>query len=389
MSLFFLIMIYITFISLGLPDALLGSAWPVVYRDIGAGATSAGAISMIVAGGTIISSLMTDRLIRRFGTGKLTAFSVFLTAAALAGCSVSPSFGWLCFFAVPLGLGAGAVDAGLNNFVALHYEARHMSWLHCFWGIGATGGPAIMAFFLARGNNWHGGYRAVSVIQFLLVIALVVTLPLWKHVEKRADLSEGETAAVRPKNPLSLPMAKTAMVGFFCYCGLEALTGLWGASYLVSVKMVAAGTAAGLSGMFYLGITAGRFLSGFATMKLSNPALIRLGEWLILIGIGAVVVLPGEAAAAGLFLIGLGCAPIYPCMLHETPNRFGSEISQAVMGFQMACAYVGSTFCPPLTGLLARFLDIRVMIPVSLVLLVFTIISSERVNRRMKQIQQL
>ena len=354
-----LAVIYLAFISLGLPDSLLGSVWPTMYREFSVPVSYAGGISMIIAVGTIISSLLSDRLTKRFGAGKITAVSVFMTAAALFGFSTSHTFIALCLWAVPYGLGAGCVDAALNNYVALHYTSRHMSWLHCMWGVGASLGPYIMGYALSNGHSWNMGYRYISILQILLTAVLLFSLPLWK--KPTVPTKSSHTAASYHEQALSLSQivrisgAKEIMITFFCYCALEQTTGLWGSSYLVTVRGIAEDVAAGWISLYFIGITLGRILSGFLSMKLSQKQLIRLGQ--LLIGIGIIVLLlplPSLAAVVGLLFIGLGCAPIFPSLLHETPNTFGKINSQALMGIQMASAYVGTTFMPPLFGLLAE-----------------------------------
>lgn len=382
MSVFLLVIIYITFISLGLPDSVLGAAWPTMYGDLGAAVSSAGFLSMIVTAGTVISSLLTDRLVRRFGVGKLTAFSVCMTAAALLGFSFAPSFGVLCLLALPLGLGAGAVDAGLNNFVALHYEARHMSWLHCFWGIGVTVSPALLSFFLGQPQGWRQGYRLIGALQCVLSAVLLFTLPLWRQKRAAAETEEAAPAAVCQR-PFSLPLAKPAMLSFFCYCALETLANLWSASYLVNAKGLAPQEAARWVSLFFFGITLGRFLSGFATMRLSNPNLIRLGHVFGAVGI-VFLFFPGVLPAVGLFLLGLGCAPIYPCTLHETPVRFGAANAQSLMGLQMACAYVGSTVVPPAAGLLTNVTGFGLIPVLMLLFLAGSLLTSEYIRRAMR-----
>ena len=352
-----LAVIYLSFISLGLPDSLLGSAWPVIHAELGVPMSWAGAVSIIVSLGTVVSSLQSDRLTKKLGTGKVTAISVGMTAAALFGFSVSGSFWMLCLWAVPYGLGAGSVDAALNNYVALHYASRHMSWLHCMWGLGAAVGPYVMGLALASGAGWHMGYRYISLLQIALTAVLVISLPLWRFHRTGAAGEENRNAA-----PLTLPQilripgAKEVMAAFFCYCALEQTAILWASSYLNVYKGIPAETAAGYAGLFFLGITAGRALSGFLTMKLSDPQMIRLGQGIIALGV-LVMLLPAHeyVALAGLVLVGLGCAPIYPCVIHSTPDHFGADKSQAVIGVQMASAYVGTCLMPPLFGLIASY----------------------------------
>lgn len=351
-----LALIYVSFISLGLPDSLLGSAWPQMQESLGVSLSLGGVISFLITASTILSSLMSHQVIQRFGTGAVTMCSVALTALALFGFSLSNSFLALCLWAIPYGLGAGSVDAALNNFVALHCKAKHMSWLHCFWGIGATGGPYIMGLCLSRGMGWQAGYRTISFLQMALTLILLLSLPLWKKQE--LPLSGGET--VRPQTPqwgklLKRPGVKAALTAFFFYSALELTTGLWGSSYMVAVRGISPETAAKWISLFYLGITAGRFFSGFLTLRFSDDAMVRLGEGTAIVGI-LLILLPlhNLFLCVGLILTGLGCAPIYPSLLHATPQRFGKSLSQSLMGTQMAISYLGSTTMPPVSGFLSE-----------------------------------
>lgn len=348
-----LVIIYISFISLGLPDSMLGAAWPVMHESLNLPVSFAGAISMVVSFGTVVSSLLSARLVRRFGAGLVTAVSVLMTAAALLLFSVTRSFPVLLLLAVPLGLGGGSVDAALNNFIALHYKARHMSWLHCFWGVGCMTGPVIMSYFLARGGDWPAGYRVVGLIQSVLVVGLFLTLPLWKKAAVSDDLNSAEEQTILPiKALLKLPGAKQSLASFYVYCSIEATIMLWGATFLVKARGVNAETAAQWMSLNILGITAGRLLSGFLTMKFSSRRMIKMGQCTIVLGAVCLAVLRGGVwPAVGLFLVGFGCAPIYPSLIHETPRNFGAAHSQQIIGIQMACAYVGTTLMPPLFGL--------------------------------------
>ena len=348
-----LIIIYLAFISLGLPDSLLGAAWPVMHRELAAPLPWSGIIFLIISAGTVVSSLLSDRLNRRFGTGKVTACSVALTCAALFGFSISGAFWQLCLWAVPYGLGAGGVDAALNNYVALHYASRHMSWLHCMWGVGATAGPYIMGAVLSAGSGWQTGYRVIGCIQLALTAALLLSLSLWKQNASESRKQEGEKA-LSLVNVLAIPGAKAVMLAFFCYCALEQTVGLWASSYLVNVRGVEPVTAARYGSLFFLGVTGGRAISGFVTYRLNDTQMVRLGQGIIAAG-AALLILPlGEPIAlAGLVLIGLGCAPIYPCIIHSTPAHFGAARSQALIGVQMASAYVGTLLMPPLFGALS------------------------------------
>ena len=369
-----LVIIYLAFISLGLPDALLGSAWPSMYRELGASVSYAGIISMIIAGGTIISSLFSDRLIRAFGTGKVTVISVAMTAAALFGFSSSHSFIQLCLWAIPYGLGAGSVDAGLNNFVALHYKSRHMSWLHCFWGIGATAGPYIVGSEMC--------IRDRGVIQIALVACLVLSLPLWRVRTEGSSGQDDTHKQITLREGLRLPGAKAVLTAFFCYCALEATAGLWASSYMVLHKGIAPQTAAKWASFFYLGITLGRLVSGFVTDRAGDRNMVRCGQLTAFAGTVLLFLPAGDGAVlAGLIMVGLGCAPIYPRLLHETPDNFGVQYSQSMMGMQMACAYVGSTFMPPLFGVVAERISVT-LYPVCLVVFVVLMIGmTERMGR--------
>lgn len=393
MATWFLIVIYLAFISLGLPDSLLGSAWPVMWPEIGSSLGSAGLVSMIIAAGTIISSLASGRMIQLLGTGRITMGSCLLTAMSLLGFSMAPSMLWLIVLAIPLGLGAGAVDAALNHYVADNYKAHHMNWLHCFWGVGATMGPIIMATFIAGEHSWRGGYAAVAIIQFVLVLVLLVTLPLWKRVAAAREQEQpvhrdqeislqAETEVNFPVKVLQMRGVKPSLFAFLLYCGVETTVGLWGASYLVQSRQVTAEMAAGWISLYYGGITFGRLITGFITLKVHNRHLIRYGQLITVVG-GLVLLLPLPASISivGFVLIGLGLAPIYPGLLHETPARFGREHSAKLMGYQMAVAYSGTTLVPPLFGLLAAQVSTDLFPIVVLILLVLMLFSVEMVNR--------
>lgn len=378
-----LFIIYLAFISLGLPDSLLGAAWPAMYPVFDVPVSYAGILSMIIAAGTIVSSLQSDRMTRMLGTGKVTALSVAMTAVALLGFSITKSFFLLCIWAVPYGLGAGSVDAALNNYVALHYKSRHMSWLHCMWGLGATVGPYLMGYALAHGHGWNGGYRYIGILQVALTAVLLFTLPLWKKRTASQGSASVKAHALTLRQILQIPGAKEVMVCFFCYCAVEQTTILWASSYLTLCKNVPAETAAGFASVFFLGITIGRGLSGFVTMKLRDTQMIRLGQALIGAGI-LVVLLPGTEILSliGFSLIGLGCAPVYPCIIHSTPGHFGADRSQAVIGVQMASAYTGTCLMPPLFGILANNFTAG-LLPVYLGgLLVLMVVMHELLNKR-------
>ena len=395
MATFFLVIIYMAFISLGLPDSMLGVAWPVMQPEYGLPLETAGFLYMIIAGGTIVSSLASGTVTKLLGTGKVTVISVLMTAIALVGFSFSSSLIWLIICAVPLGLGGGAVDAALNNYVATHYKSHHMSWLHCFWGVGATLGPIIMSVFISGQFSWRSGYVAIALIQFALVVLLFVTLPLWNKVAKnrQVDLIEDPSDSkvdlpnetVQHVKPLQIKGVKLALIPFLFYCGVEATMGLWGSSFLVSVKELPVAVAAQWVSLFYAGITIGRLVTGFVTLKVSNRMLIRTGQLTALIGAVLLLLpLPISFSLVGFIFVGLGLAPIYPCMLHETPARFGKEHSQSIMGYQMAVAYTGSTFLPPLLGLMASQSSMGIFPILIVIYIIAMLIGSEKVNTLMK-----
>ncbi len=369
--------IYIAFISLGLPDSLLGSAWPVMYADLGAPVAAQSVITTIVTAATIVSSLATAPLMRRLGTGKLTAISVGMTAVSILGFAASTSLWQLCLLAVPYGLGAGSVDASLNNYVALHYGERHMSWLHCCWGVGTSVSPVIMGWALAGPLSWHAGYLTVGIMQACITALLVFSLPLWNKVSDAAPADGAEKGAPAPTAPadgekpaatssdapsapdaapsyadvLRLPGAAAAILSFGCYSGFEYVCGLWSSSHLVMARGIAEAQAATMASFFYMGITAGRFLSGIVAPHVGSKNMIRLGQAVAAAGLAVFIAGQGEAILSlALALIGLGCAPIYPSIISLTPERFGEKASQSMVSLQMACAYAGSTIMPPLVA---------------------------------------
>lgn len=380
-----LAVIYLSFISLGLPDSLLGSAWPTMYSELKVPISFAGIISMIISIGTIISSLQSDRLTRKLGTGKVTAISVAITAVSLFGFSISNSFLSLCIWAIPYGLGAGSVDASLNNYVALNYKSRHMSWLHCMWGVGATLGPYIMGYALNQGMAWNSGYRIIAILQIILTAVLIFSLPLWKK-HSNTIIDNGDNITSKPlsfKEIIKIPGAKEVMLCFFCYCALEQTTGLWASSYLTLYKGISADTAASFAGMFFIGITIGRALSGFITMKLNDMQMIKMGQLIIGLGIITLLLPLGKfVSLIGLILIGLGCAPIYPCIIHSTPSHFGADKSQAIIGVQMASAYVGTCIMPPIFGLIANHITVSLFPIYLLIILIFMIVMYVLLNKK-------
>ena len=383
MSSLLIAIIYLAFISLGLPDSLIGSAWPVMHTQLNVPTSYAGIVTMLIAGGTIVSSLFSDRLTRKFGAGMVTSCSVLLTALALMGFSVTHSFAPLCIWAIPYGLGAGAIDAALNNYVALHFKARHMSWLHCFWGVGASISPYIMSYSLTGGMGWEHGYRIVGMIQIGLTAVLFLSLPLWKNRKNEAVTGTEAPRALRFRQALRIKGVPMILLTFFAYCALESSAGLWASSYLVQARGADPIVAAKFAALFYMGITFGRFLSGFISEKMGDKKLIRTG--ILIVAAGCIlVVIPFSTdvpALIGLIIIGLGCAPIYPSVIHATPSNFGRENSQAIIGIQMASAYAGSTFMPPVFGWIASIAGI-VLYPFYLLLFVIIMfLMSEKLNR--------
>ena len=379
-----LALIYLAFISLGLPDSLLGAGWPTMYGELGVPVSYMGIVSMVISGGTIISSLMSDRLTRKFGTRVVTVVSVFLTAGALFGFSFSDRFWMLILFSVPYGLGAGAIDAALNNYIALHYSARHMSWLHCFWGVGAIVSPFIMSYALTS-STWNDGCRIVGYIQLGIAALLLVTLPVWKINSKKTDVVEQKNIGLL--GALKIKGVPFILIGFFAYCAAEATAMQWASTYFVEVKHISEAQAAQFASLFYIGITAGRFLSGFVSAKIGDRRMIIIGASVLTLGIILLVipVTAAELSLAGFVIIGLGCAPIYPSIIHSTPANFGAENSGAIIGIQMACAYVGSTFMPPLFGLIGSATDFAILPLYLIVFVVLMLVMTELTFRTAKK----
>lgn len=387
MTTLLLIIIYFAFISLGLPDSLLGSIWPIAHRELGVPLAWSGPIFMIISLGTVVSSLFSDRLTRRLGAGLVTVLSIALTALALFGFGISTSYWMLCLWAVPYGLGAGSIDVALNNYVALHFKSRHMSWLHCMWGIGASTGPYIMNMILTQGGTWHQGYQTISLIQLILTAVVMLSLPLWKKqrlvLDANTKNSNSPSHALSLREIFALRGAKEVMITFFAYCALEQTAGLWASSYLSNFRGIDPVTAAGYASLFYLGITGGRAISGFITFLLNDSQMIRLGQGIAALGLLLLLFAPIDALSlAGLVIIGLGCAPIYPSIIHSTPAHFGTDKSQAVIGVQMASAYLGNVFMPPLFGLIARYTSIALYPVYLILLLILMIIMHERLCKR-------
>ena len=373
--------IYLAFISLGLPDALLGAAWPTMYPQLGAQVSWAGGVSMIISACTILSALASDRLNERLGTGRVTAISVATTAAALFGFSFCHAFWQLCLWAIPYGLGAGSVDAALNNYVALHYKSRHMSWLHCMWGVGCSTGPVVMSWAISH-LNWNKGYLIISIFQIVLTLVLFLSLPLW---QKPAGAAEEDTSVPAERSFSSLirvPGVKEVLICFFCYCAVESTAGMWAASYCTLFRGIDAQRAASWASLFYIGITIGRFICGFVTMKLNDQNMIRLGQFFIAVGAVLMLLTFGDSLLfIGLILIGLGSPPIYPSIIHETPANFGADLSQGIIGIQMAFAYVGTCLMPPVFGVLGQHISFGLYPVFLMAILILMVVMAERMHR--------
>lgn len=379
-----LALIYVCFISLGLPDSLLGSAWPVLHKEISVPISFAGIISATIFVGTILSSLFSDKLLHKFGAGRVTAVSVVMTALGLFGFFISNKFWMLILWAIPYGLGAGGVDAILNNYVALHFKPQHMSWLHCMWGVGASISPYIMSFSLVHLESWNYGYLIVSVIQAVLSVIIFISIPIWKKGNKvEGQDEEIKTQPLSFKEIFSIKGAIFCFLMFFCYCSMELTTSLWASTYLVQKWDFSPEMAAGYASMFYIGITFGRFINGFLAMKLSDRFLIRMGVAIIAVGIG-LLFLPFHSTFAliGFIVIGLGCAPIYPCIIHMTPDVFGKDKSQAMIGVQMAFAYIGFLVMPPLFGIIADYISISLLPVFQLLCLIILFVMHELVIKK-------
>ena len=381
-TIIFLIIIYFSFFCLGIPDSLLGSAWPSMHGSLGIPLYYAGYISMIMSMGRVISGLYSERVIRRFGTGIVISAGFSSLCAAVFGFSVSSSFLMLCICAVPFSLGAGFVDVALNNHVALNYKAKHMNWLHCFWGVGASTGPLIMSFYLINRNSWNMGYRTSGIILCCLSVILYMGTSLWEKNNSAKKNEEIKTQKISYREMLNIPGFKQNLIVFFCYVSIQVTVILWGSSYLVMEKDVTPERAARWISLFYIGLTLGRFISGIISIKLNNRQIIRLGLSIIACGVG-VLLIPAEGFVLPGFLItGLGCAPVFPCLLHETPKNFGNDKSQAVMGIQMACGCIGAVVNPPIFGKLAEYTGFFIFPAFIGLLLVMTIIMFELVNKK-------
>ena len=357
-SILLLVVIYMSFISLGLPDSMLGAAWPMIYPTIGADVSMAGFISMTACIGTVISSLSFSRIARRFSTRVITAVSIFVTSFALFLMSKATSIYMMLPISLLLGLGGGCVDSALNNYVSLHYSTGAMSFLHGFWGVGTTIGPILLGILIPLGYTWRTGYVSLSAIQGVILILSLLAFPLWKLKEKenqKEGISEDNTKVVSTKEAIKRNGAVYALLGFFAYCALENTIMVWNATYMVSGGLLES-KAASFSSLFFWGMTIGRIMTGFVADKYGDAFMNRVGGVVLILAIILTPIVPVEFFWIILLLLGLGCAPFYPMMMHQTPRLYGVDASPSLIGLQMASAYVGSTLAPPVFGFISKYL---------------------------------
>ncbi len=386
MYMLLLAIIYIAFISLGLPDSLLGAGWPSMYGDLSVPISFVGGITMITTASTIVSSLLSERMTKYFGIGKVVVGSVFLTAIAMFVYSITKNYYILLVFAIPYGFGAGGVDASINNYVSVHYSSKHMSWLHAFWGIGASVSPFIMSYALLNFDGWQSGYQIVAIIQFVLVIILLFTIKLWgkQNAENFAE-EEEKTQPLSFKEAVSVRGVKFVLIAFLCYSALECVSGVWATSWLVYHLGLEAAFAAKFASFIFIGITAGRIFCGFIADKFGDKLLIRGGTAVVFVGLLLIITeISTEIAMVGLIIMGFGCAPIFPSIIHQTPYYFGRRNSQAIIGIQMAFAYTGNTIMPPLFGLVAERVGFGFYGYFLMFLAVMMFLMCERLNKFMK-----
>jgi len=378
-----LALIYLAFVSLGLPDGVLGVAWTAMRLDLQQPLAAVGLVTIVLTVSSATCTLMTGYWLARLGTGAVVMLSGLLTGLALLGFSLVPAFGWLLLLALPLGLGAGAVDAALNHFVAAHYSSRHMNWLHGCWGIGATLGPLIMGSALVGHSGWQGGYQSIALLQLGLVLALWLALPLWKRENATPPAESATPRAPAQHKPRSLLATWLAPSAFLLYVAAETGTGLWSASILVNARGLSAATAGLWVAFFFGAITTGRFFVGLVANRLGNRRLIRLGILAAIAGASlfAVPSLPAPLSLFGLVLMGLGCAPIYPSMMHETARRFTADLTTTVIGRQVGLSYVGGAGVPAACGLLATYAGLSAVMPALVLVLLGLLVVTERLNR--------
>lgn len=390
MSTLLIAIIYLAFISLGLPDSLLGSAWPEMYQQMEISISSVGIVTMIMSLMTIFSSLFTGKLVNKIGTPLVVIFSTLLTIFGLIGFALTNHFWVLCLLAVPYGLGAGAIDASLNNYVALNYSSRHMSWLHCFWGVGTIISPYVMSYALTTTFGWSLGYLLIGIIQIAILIILIITLPVWKKINNKSNNIENDNSKqLGVLEVFKIKGVIFVLFGFLCYCAAESTIMLWSSTYLFEIKNISEEVAASYGSLVFIGVTIGRFVSGFISNKVGDKNMIRVGIFISIIGI-ILMMIPSEEiylSLIGLIIIGLGFAPIYPCIIHATPTNFGEENSQSIIGIQMAFAYTGSTFMPPLFGLIAKYINVHLLPIYILFFVLITLALLEVLNKIIKKHQ--
>lgn len=379
MATFLLLVIYIAFIGLGIPDSLWGTAWPAIYTEFNLPISFASFVSVTISCGTIVSSMVSSRVIRRFGTNVVSLVSTAMTAFALVGFSYSDHFILLCLFAVPLGLGAGAIDTALNNYVSLYYSATHMSFLHCFYGIGVSVSPYVLSLVISGKSGWRGGYRIAFLIQLGITLILLVTLPVWKKAHGQAEQSEENQArSITLRETAKIPGVKLMWCLFIASCAIECTCGGWGSTFLVEYKHATAEQAARLVIFYYVGIAVGRFLSGVLSIRLDSWQIIKIGQTILGAAVAVLLLpVPAQIAAIGLFLVGLGNGPLFPNFNYLTPQNFGADISQSVMGTQMAASYVGIMLAPALCGILGQLINMSIF-PIYLLLFYFIMIAATR-----------
>lgn len=358
-----LIIIYVVFIGLGLPDSVLGTAWPAMYPDLNLPVGNASILTIIMSVCTALASYFSARLINKFGTGLVTAVSTLLTALSLLGFSLANSMLFLCLVGIPLGLGAGAIDSALNNYVATRYKSTHMNFLHAFYGVGVMISPLILSITLHGNGGWRDGYLFVFAIQAVIFIASIIALPLWKKVKEQTPAHENYTPiTLTLKQMVKMPAVKMAWIVFFSTCALEFTCGTWGATYLVNSVGITESTAAIYLMLYYAGITSSRFISGLISTKVSAKNIVFTGSAIIAVGILVLIFpLPTTIKGLGLLLIGLGNGPTFPNLTYLTPSFFGKDISQSIVGTIMVACNLGICLMPPVFGLLAQYVNIGLL----------------------------
>lgn len=361
MTTLLLLIIFVAYIGLGIPDSLLGAAWPAIYEDLNLPVSYASYISMLVSIGTIISSFMSGKVIKKFGTAAVSVVSTILTAAALLGFAFSKNMIWFCVLALPLGLGAGSVDTALNNYVALRYSASSINFLHCSYGIGVAISPYLMSVALSDSNNWRRGYLIMFAVQSAIALLLIVTLPVWKKVKSSAESEEEteQTSALTMRQALKMKSTKPSIGIFMGSCAIESLCLVWGSTFLVQTKNIGADDAAKLITVYFIGMTAGRFLSGILSKFVPPKKIIVAGQIITMTAI-IIMFIPSTTtvAAIGFFLIGFGNGPLFPNMTHLTPIIFGKSISQSIIGTQMGFSYISILLTPLIFGNITRFFGV-------------------------------